>query len=738
MSKILNYGLNFIPTYFFDSFQLFYFLFQNIELEFSSLNKKLYILNSKKDSNIVDSNKDNDVHHHENYIDILHHFRSPNNPHSHPNHPLSLDLKHNFIKLVSKLDLNTNLNMNLNDILFLKKFVKNKPFEIVNCDKNIGSAIISHELYDKLVYEHLIDSNTYKLINYDPLDSIITKINNSLSNLFKHKQIDKKLYKKLFLIPKNCKLGKIRILPKLHKNKFGIRPIINSTNHPTSKLCKLIEVILGPHVKKLPSYIQDSQNLIQDCYKFHIPNNALLVSADIESLYTNIKLDHAIEILFEFARDKLPASTISALALKEILKLILENNYFTYKSNNYLQTTGIAMGCICGPTIANIVVHNLESYFISKYKPFYYKRYIDDIFMITDANFDLSIFSNSFDYLKLCVDSGPKINFLDLEISIDIVTNKLKFSLYTKPTNTYSYLRTDSNHPQFIFDNNPKSLLIRLRRICSDLTDYLYHSTLLIFRLVKRGYNYAKLIKIRHMVSNLIRDDLIPYKSKENIFSEDTILFKFPYDSNLFNNNSIRLFFKQNPIELNNKPIKIKIIHSTLPNLNSILVHKFNIPIAKKFQNKKCNKKTCKICKFINLKSEINVINNVSIPIFNNCDCEAKNGIYFIKCKLCNLFYIGESKDIKRRIGYHIGTIRNFTPFYKYHSLPIAHHFNLKDHNYNLHFEFSIFKCDIEDDTKRFQIETETIHFIKQMVPKILNNNIPNPPKYPKFIFSMN
>jgi hypothetical protein len=111
------------------------------------------------------------------------------------------------------------------------------------------------------------------LINYDPLDSIITKINNSLTNLFKQKQIDKKLYKKLFLIPKNCKLGKIRILPKLHKNKFGIRTIINSTNHPTSKLCKLIEVILGPHVKKLPSYIQDSQNLIQDCYKLHIPNN---------------------------------------------------------------------------------------------------------------------------------------------------------------------------------------------------------------------------------------------------------------------------------------------------------------------------------------------------------------------------------------------------------------------------------------------------------------------------------
>ena len=44
--------------------------------------------------------------------------------------------------------------------------------------------------------------------------------------------------------------------------------------------------------------------------------------------------------------------------------------------------------------------------------------------------------------------------------------------MYIKPTNTFSYLLTNSNHPEFIFNNIPKSLFIRIRRICDSLIDY--------------------------------------------------------------------------------------------------------------------------------------------------------------------------------------------------------------------------------------------------------------------------
>jgi predicted GIY-YIG superfamily endonuclease len=356
--------------------------------------------------------------------------------------------------------------------------------------------------------------------------------------------------------------------------------------------------------------------------------------------------------------------------------------------------------------------------------------------MITTENFDIKNFSSSFDYLKLNIVTGQKVTFLDLEISINNLTNKLEYSLYINPTNTFSYLRTDSNHPEFIFNNIPKSLMIRIRRICSSYDDFLYHSSLLIIRLINRGYTYKKLVKIRNMVSKLDREKLIPYKDKTTNLSNETIYFKIPYEKNLFDEKSIKHFFKNHKFLIDNSEIPIKLIHNTQPNLASILIHKFKIPKEIRFSNKTCNKKTCEICIYINKNPFIELNNKIQIALQCNNTCDAKYGIYFIKCKLCNVYYIGESKDIKRRIGYHIGTIKNFIPFKKYHDLPVAKHFNLKNHDLKSCFEFSIFKDNIEDDLKRFNMERECIHLIKNLTPIILNLSIPKPPEYPQFLFS--
>jgi hypothetical protein len=612
MTNILNLGLNFIPSYYFNSYHVISSLLKSLEQEFSLLNRKLFILQTNTKDNIqsVDKATINQVN-----IDIpsqsistnlIDHFRSKSNPHSYPYHSLSLDLKYKLLKHISNCYFNINLNIKKDDLNFLKKFSIEKPFEIVQCDKNVGCAIISHRLHDNLALEHLSDVSTYLALQINPLEKTIILINNTLKTLYKNKNIDIKLYKKLIISKNECSLGKFRILPKLHKDKFGIRPIINSTNHPTSKFCKIIELLLGPHVKNLPSYIQDSQNLIQDSYQLKIPRNSKLISADIESLYTNIRFDHAITTVSNFAKDKIYNSGLDLIAFIEILKLVLQNNIFSFKTNDYLQVKGIAMGCICGPTIANIVVHSLESDFLQKFKPHYYKRYIDDIFMIIDNNFNLNNFLNNFGYLKLSISHGLRVNFLDLDISLNELSQRLEFSLYIKPTNTFSYLRTDSNHPDFIFENNPKSLFIRIRRICTYYNDFLYHSTLLITRLLKRGYDYNKLIKIRHMVCKLDRDSLIPYKQKINKFSADTVFFKIPYDFNIFKYSNLLLknFFKENKFIINDKEIKIQLIHSTQPNLGSILVHKFKLPKQKK--------------KYLKIKNVINPpVNYVNLLTYN-------------------------------------------------------------------------------------------------------------------------
>jgi hypothetical protein len=109
--------------------------------------------------------------------------------------------------------------------------------------------------------EHLSNSLVYKKIDYNPLIEVRDLVNKELYDLYSKQFISEKLYKVLY--NENPVIGKFRILAKVHKSKFGIRPIINSTNTPTYNLCKLVEYILHPSVKDFPSYIQDSQNLIQ-------------------------------------------------------------------------------------------------------------------------------------------------------------------------------------------------------------------------------------------------------------------------------------------------------------------------------------------------------------------------------------------------------------------------------------------------------------------------------------------
>ena len=99
------------------------------------------------------------------------------------------------------------------------------------------------------------------------------------------------------------------------------------------------------------------------------------------------------------------------------------------------------MGCKCGPSVANLYIFLVEKSWIDRYKPLVYARLIDDIFYASVVPLDKAQIANHFGYLKLNIVEDDTVNFLDLYISYDPpITNKYRFNLYTKPTNTFSYL----------------------------------------------------------------------------------------------------------------------------------------------------------------------------------------------------------------------------------------------------------------------------------------------------------
>ena len=44
-----------------------------------------------------------------------------------------------------------------NQTFHLKEFLRTEPFSIIQCDKNIGSANVSHNLLDQLCVNHLMN-----------------------------------------------------------------------------------------------------------------------------------------------------------------------------------------------------------------------------------------------------------------------------------------------------------------------------------------------------------------------------------------------------------------------------------------------------------------------------------------------------------------------------------------------------------------------------------------------------
>ena len=347
--------------------------------------------------------------------------------------------------------------------------------------------------------------------------------------------------------------------------------------------------------------MKDSQNLIQICSKVTSKSKVFLYSCDFDSLYTNINPQHATNILTDYIVDFFQDNIhLKPLGFKSILELIFENNFFRFRGNFFKQSIGLPMGCKCGPSVANLYLYLLEKSWIFIHKPLIYARLIDDIFYASTTPLDLNLFSNHFGYLKLNIVEGETVNFLDLYISYDELTNKFVFDLYTKPTNTFSYLLPSSNHPVHIFKNIPKSLFIRIRRICSSYLDYLANSRNLCVQLAKRDYNLKEVFKICRIVGNIDRNSLIPYHQKnQNIDFRTNILFVLPFDKTFTDSRSqIVSSFKNivNTDKLNN--LKVKPVNNIQSNLGSILIHNRSFQLPKKYFTKPCYKANCKICNY--------------------------------------------------------------------------------------------------------------------------------------------
>ncbi|KAK4511775.1 uncharacterized protein ATC70_010256 [Mucor velutinosus] len=441
-------------------------------------------------------------------------------------------------------------NNRLNDIVpkFFKDFINNPDILIKASDKNLGLTVLDtswyiqeglRQLNDPRFYKQL-DKNFFSPENFDSnIQNIVSTANSLLSLLCSqwgtsifNKQHEKYLRHRLL---NDRKLPTFHLLPKIHKTPMQGRPIVPSHSWVTTGFSTYIDTVLQKVLPHLPYIIKDTKSLVKSLDGISIPQDERLlwlVTGDVSSMYTNLPTTpYAFDVIAKTVDKYLPLSPNDTTLIRETLKFVMSNNYFTFQGIPYHQVSGIAMGTACAPAYANILMHHFEERFFEFNPDFtliFYGRYIDDIFfMFKGSEQELKTFLTTFDtkrafsnQLKISWDySTTSVSFLDLQIHAK--HNKVELSTHQKMLNKYLYIPFSSYHPK---DNKVgfiKAELIRYIRNSSSYRSFANTAKQFFTRLRLRGYPPRFLIWV---FSQVRYDDRPKYLEDAPLSTDNTLV----------------------------------------------------------------------------------------------------------------------------------------------------------------------------------------------------------------------
>ena len=238
--------------------------------------------------------------------------------------------------------------------------------------------------------ELLSDVGKFKDITVEPGKEInlLLQHEGNLIEFFKRikSSVTTDLYKDLY--PQDSQPGIIFGLSKIHKrlvNGFPkVTPILSAINTGTYKWVKSFVPLLKSFTSNNFT-VKDSFDFAKDITQQS--SKLFMASLDVDSLFTNVPLDETIEICVnELFKSSQTVSGLNKQQVLEMLSLTTKENVILFDQKYYSQIDGVAMGSPLGPTLANIFLCYHETACLKNcpksFKPVYYKRYVDDIFVL--------------------------------------------------------------------------------------------------------------------------------------------------------------------------------------------------------------------------------------------------------------------------------------------------------------------------------------------------------------------
>ena len=571
-------------------------------------------------------------------------------------------------------------NLSKAEYTALNQLRSNPDIVIKPADKGSATVLLSKTNYISEGMRQLNNPSHYRKLNEPIYQNTTVKINDILSDLHAQNFISSKqlLYLRPPLEPRP---RRFYMLPKIHKplDKWPIknemppgRPIISDCSSESYNVSEYIDHFLQEISQKHPSYLRNTTDFLSKLRTAKVTPDTLLVTLDVESMYTNIDNNQGLEAV-KIAFEANPNPKRSDKHILELLELSLRNNDFEFNNETFLQISGTAMGKKFAPSYANIFMAHWESTALARcyQKPSMYFRYLDDIWILWDHGeaqfqtfFDIlnthcpsvrlsaRVEKDSIDFLDVTIYKGPRTQD----------TGVLETKVFFKPTDTHQLLSKSSFHPKHTFSGILKSQIIRFYRICSERSEFEKACATLFSALEKRGYSkrFLRYIKIRTL---------------NQLEKGSSINTPFAYDPRVTNVNSAP-----------------------------------------------CNRTHCNTCEFYQERSEVTSSSNKqTFKIQHDISCSDNNLIYLIECDNCGIQYIGQTKrSLRHRFYNHRYDIDNNR------NTSVANHFNQlrcepSDFSITPIYKCSTLESENETTSNRLKIEQFFISHFKTYQPFGLN-----------------
>ena len=165
---------------------------------------------------------------------------------------------------------------------------------------------------------------------------------------------------------------------------------------PTYKLAKFLVPLLEP----ITTNMYTIKNSFEFSKQIADQDPGLFVaSLDVESLFTNIPLKETISVCCDsLFSNNAKVNNINRIDFEKLSRAALQNNFFNFERKIYKQIDGVAMGSPLGPTLANAFLCFHEQIWRNdcpdEFKPAFYRRYVDDIFVLFRSPDHLEKFKN--------------------------------------------------------------------------------------------------------------------------------------------------------------------------------------------------------------------------------------------------------------------------------------------------------------------------------------------------------